>query len=532
MDSMRKRIIFSAFIIAAAGIFLLWRLMYINLNSSFYLSYDMSAPRKVTVVCSYGDIYDRNGKKLVNRTENYIAVINPQTADKEAIEPHVIDTEKYESCIDGNALFLCSVDSQDIPSVTAIPVCERYDGSLCTHIIGYTSDGKGVCGLEKAYDEILRQPKSSVTLSYSVDAGGDLLEGEGIGMKWQNSYMTGVRTGIDISIQTACENAMRNVKKGAAVVMDISTGEICAVVSKPDYDPSHPEYSLDSEGAPFVNRAFSAYSVGSIFKLVTAGAALEYGISDEYCYDCSGSISVYGQEFDCHLFGGHGTLDMRRAIVESCNPYFICLSKDIPTDFLHSFAQRLGFGKSSRLSKGISSSSGYLTSARELLVPAEKANFSFGQGKLTATPLQITMLTAAIANGGQMPDPILVHGSTDSARGYEAASASAEFARVMKRSTADKLKSFMTDTVYKENSAAVPEFTTAGGKTSTAQTWTYNEYGNENLNCWFTGFFPADEPHYAVTVMIEEGVSGNYTCGPVFREIADSVRMGRYANIE
>ena len=100
----------------------------------------------------------------------------------------------------------------------------------------------------------------------------------------------------------------------------------------------------------------------------------------------------------------------------------------------------------------------------------------------------------------------------------------------MKGSTADKLKSYMIDTVYKENSMAVPEFTTAGGKTSTAQTWTYDEYGNEKLNCWFTGFFPADEPQYAVTVMIEEGISGNVTCGPVFKEIADSVRMGRYGN--
>ncbi len=532
MNAIRKRILISAAAIAVLGVLLLGRLMYINLNRSFYMSYDVSAPRKVTVVCSYGDIYDRNGKKLVNRSESYIAVINPQTADKELIKPHVTDSEKYESCIDGNALFLCGVDSPSIPSVTVIPVCERYEGGLCTHIIGYTSDGAGVCGLEKAYDEILRQPKSSVVLSYSVDAGGDLLEGDGIGMKWQNSYMTGVRTGIDISIQTACENAMKNVNKGAAVVMDISSGEICAVVSKPDYDPEHPEYSLESENAPFINRAFSPYSVGSIFKLVTAGAALEYGISDEYTYDCSGSIFVRGQEFDCHRFGGHGTLDMRKAVVESCNPYFICLSRDIPTDFLYSFAHKLGFGQGIRLARGISSSSGYLTSARELLIPAEKANFSFGQGKLTATPLQITLLTAAIANGGQMPVPVLVHGSTDNARGYEAASSSAKFTRVMKKSTADKLKSFMTDTVYKENSAAVPEFTTAGGKTSTAQTWTYNKYGNENLNCWFTGFFPADKPEYAVTVMIEEGVSGNYTCGPVFREIADSVRMGRYSDVD
>ena len=100
----------------------------------------------------------------------------------------------------------------------------------------------------------------------------------------------------------------------------------------------------------------------------------------------------------------------------------------------------------------------------------------------------------------------------------------------MKKSTADKLKDFMISTMYKENSMAIPEFTTGGGKTSTAQTWTYDEYGNEKLNCWFTGFFPADEPRYAVTVMIEEGISGNVTCGPVFRAIANAVQMNRYAD--
>lgn len=152
-----------------------------------------------------------------------------------------------------------------------IPVSQRYDNSLCTHIIGYIGENGGVCGLEGAYDDILRQPKSSVTLSYSVDAGGGLLEGQGVTMHWEDSFRTGIRTSIDYGMQSVCEKAMRNVEKGAAVVMDISTGEICAVVSKPGYDPSHPENSLDSDNSPFVNRAFSAYSVGSVFKLVTAG---------------------------------------------------------------------------------------------------------------------------------------------------------------------------------------------------------------------------------------------------------------------
>ncbi|MDE7293829.1 MAG: penicillin-binding protein 2, partial [Oscillospiraceae bacterium] len=282
--------------------------------------------------------------------------------------------------------------------------------------------------------------------------------------------------------------------------------------------------------SPFVNRAFSAYSVGSAFKLVTAGAALEYGISERYSYDCGGSIKVRGSNFDCHRYGGHGRLDMREAMVESCNPYFISLASDIPTDFLHDFAERLGFGKACRLGSGIQSAAGVLPTARELKVPEEKANFAFGQGKISATPLQITLLTAAIANHGQMPTPILING--DLSGSEVTAAASPSFHRVMRSSTADKLRSYMISTLYKENSKAVPEFTTGGGKTSTAQTWTYNENGEENMNCWFTGFFPADEPRYAVTIMIEEGVSGNVTCGPVFKEIADSVKMRRYSEKE
>lgn len=526
---MRIKITITAGIIALLGILLLLRLMLLNLNKDYYLSFDMSAPREVTVICSYGDIFDRNGKNLVNRSEGYIAAINPETADRAELEGHIIDREKYDICIDGTALFLCEVDSPDIRSASVITTKKRYGGSIAEHIIGYTADEHGVCGLEAAYDEILRAPRSTVTLRYSVDAQGNMLEGDGLTVSQTSSYQTGIATALDAEIQTAAEAAMSDIQKGAAVVMDIRTGELCAVVSKPGFDPEHPELSLYSEDSPFINRAFSAYSVGSVFKLVTAGAALEYGITDEYAYRCRGSIFIYGNKFSCHRFGGHGTLDMRTAMAESCNPYFISLGRDIPTEFLHSFAEGLGFGKAKYFSEGITSVSGHLTTVKELLIPAEKANFSFGQGMLTATPLQVTLMTAAIANGGQYPEPVLIHGSTDVAHDSKAAAASPSFTRVMKSSTADMLKSFMITTMYKENSAAIPEFTTGGGKTSTAQTWQYYENGEEKLNCWFTGFFPADEPQYAVTVMIEEGVSGNLTCGPVFKAIADSVKMRRYA---
>ncbi|MCM1523150.1 MAG: penicillin-binding protein 2 [Ruminococcus sp.] len=530
MHGASLKIIMTAAFSAAAGVGLLCRLLYINFNRDYYMSFDMSAPREVTVVCSYGDILDRNGIPLVNTAESYVAVIDPASADKAALSPHITDREKYDSCINGGALFLCGVDTDGIDGVPVITVKERYsEDSMCRHIIGYLSGGEGAGGLEKSFNDILRQPSSTVTLRYSADAAGNFLAGNGVAMRRSVSYVTGICISVDYEIQAACEAAMKNIEKGAAVVMDISTGELCAVVSKPDFDPRCVEKSLDSEDAPFINRAFSAYSVGSAFKLVTAGAALEYGVSEDYPYECTGSITVRENKFGCHRFGGHGLLDMRSAMTESCNPYFISLGRDIPTDRLYEFAQKAGFGRETRLASGIISAAGHLTTENELAVPEEKANFSFGQGKLTATPLQITMLTAAIANGGQMPKPVLIRGSVDLTSDHTAVSAAPAFERIMKKSVADKLRSFMISALYKENSAAVPEFTTGGGKTSTAQTWTYNEYGAENLNCWFTGFFPADEPRYAVTVMAEEGVSGNLTCGPVFKEIADSVKMKRYA---
>lgn len=530
---MNKRLTFIAVIVSIIGVYLIWRLMVITSDNEYYSSFDMSAPREVTVVCSYGDIYDRNGIPLVNRSDGYIAVINPETADKAALEGHILDKEKYLQCIDGKALFLCEVDSSEIGDETIITVKNRYDDdSVAAHIIGYINEEGGVSGLELAYNDVLREPQSSVTLKYSVDARSDMLEGSGLSMKWTSNYYTGIGTSIDYGIQLACEKAMENVNRGAAIVVDIHTGEICAVVSKPVFDQQNPADSLSSPDSPFINRAFSPYSVGSVFKLVTAGAALEYGITEDYLYDCKGSIYVRQDEFGCHRYGGHGLLDMRQAMVESCNPYFISLGQDIPTSFLHSFAERLGYGQAQRLTDNIYSLAGNLPTENELKVPEEKANFSFGQGMLTATPLQVTLMTAAIANDGQMPVPILIHGETDIVHDSIAVAVSPSFRRVMSKSVANKLRSYMVSTMYKENSAAVPEFTSGGGKTSTAQTWLFDENGQERLNCWFTGFFPADAPQYAVTVLIENGVSGNLTCGPVFKEIADSIKLDRYGTIK
>jgi len=511
----KKRIIVTIWITVVFSAYILTKLFSVAADSEFYASVNLSSPKSTVITVSYGDILDRNLIPLVNREETYFAAINPEKCCCEELEQHIIDTEKYYSCIDGTALFLCEVDCPSITDTLVIPVKQRYGSEgIAVHIIGYTDENGGVCGIEKEFDEQLRQPKDTITLIYSTDATGNMLEGDGIRTVYTSNSTKDIVLSIDYEIQSAVEQAMSNVEKGAAVVLDIATGDIAAVVSKPTYDPNSPADSLDDKNSPFVNRAFSAYSVGSVFKLVIAGAALEYGISDEFTYKCTGSVTVRENEFSCHRFGGHGELDMRSAMVESCNPYFICLGQNIPTDFLHDFAEKLGFGTSLQLWGEIQSADGYLPTERELLVPEEKANFCFGQGMLTATPLQVTLMTAAIANGGEMPSARLIISDDND---------NCTYTRVMSKETADKLKSFMISTLYKDNSAAVPFSVTGGGKTSTAQTWTYDEYSNEKLNCWFSGFFPADNPKYAVTVVVEEGVSGNLTCGPIFKEIAEAV---------
>ena len=335
---------------------------------------------------------------------------------------------------------------------------------------------------------------------------------------------SGVITTLDIDIQTITENAFRKsgYKKGAAVVMDIKSGDILACASFPEFDPQDLAASLENEDSPFINRAFSAYSVGSIFKLVTASAALESGISEDFSYTCDGSIDIDGQVFNCHKWGGHGEISMEEAMVSSCNPYFIALSETLSPKILHDTAKKLGFGEGFEFADGIYSKSGYLPSERELSVKAEKGNFSFGQGKLTATPLQICRLTCAIANNGIMPQTRLINSLRDE-NGNKTAVDPTKSERVMPCLTAQKLKRYMVEVVNAQNSYSRSELVSCAGKTSTAQTGKYDRNGRESLNCWFTGFFPTTSPQYAVTILVEDGISGNVTCGTLFKDIAENI---------
>ena len=160
-------------------------------------------------------------------------------------------------------------------------------------------------------------------------------------------------------------------------------------------------------------------------------------------------------------------------------------------------------------------------------IPAELANFSFGQGKLTATPLQINRFTCAVANGGQLPFMRIIKGITID--GENCSNEKIPYkTRIINTDTAEALKNMMISAVSEnESSNAAADNVSAGAKTSTAQTGRFNENGEELCNAWITGFIPADNPVYAITVLAEDGGYGNEAAAPIFREIAEKITANK-----
>lgn len=476
---------------------------------------------------STGIIYDKDFTRITNDKELMYAVLNPTPDAVASVFGTIKDHDAFTKQLRKQVPFYCEVNENIIanPNVKILNASETSPFHLAQHLIGYRQNGIGVSGLEVAYSDWLTSCDVNASVTFSVNAVGGVLAGlesEAIKSGTPNG---GVVTTLSKPIQRITETALRaaDPNPAAAVVLDVNSGAIIAMASIPSYDPEHLAEALTDENAPFLNRALCAYPVGSVFKLVIAAAALENGMTTEYMYDCIGKTEIYHQPFRCHNTNGHGILDMRSAMVCSCNPYFITLSQLLSPSRLHDTAAAFGFGNSIFLADGISSAAGYLQSETELKIEAEKANFSFGQGKLLATPLQIAAMTACIANDGIYYTPWLVRGLTEDGgtliHEYRPSSKN-----VLKEKTARTLQSMMAGVLTEnKNHKGLPRNITAGGKTSTAQTGQFSDRGMELCHGWMTGFFPLESPRYAVTVFVENGGSGNQSAAPIFREIIDHI---------
>ncbi len=490
-------------------------------------SYSTSRTLKISAESARGNIYDCNMKILNNTDIVKNAVILPTQQSVDMTAKYAVDYEKYYADAIMGKPFCAEISYGDFfcDSVHVFDIAAQNDSNrLLTHILGYCDDStEGVCGLEYAFNDTLKAYSLENSVTYLVDGNGSVIPGEKEQIILNESTVGGIVTTIDAQFQLICiEAAKGHIEKGAIVVMDIASGDIKAMASFPTYSYDEIETVMYDESSPMINRALYSYSVGSIFKLVIAAAAIDSGL-ENFVYECKGYTSVGSQIFKCHDIGGHGEQNMTQALVNSCNPYFIELSSKIDAQTLRSYALAFGFGKRIELAKSINSASGTLPETSELEIPAEKANFSFGQGYLTATPLQICTMTCGIAAYGEMPKARLYLGTTDDGISIDVEN-NTSYSYCASVSTARKLRDFMDAVVNDNEGSNARAFNTSCGvKTSTAQTGRYDENGKEYCHGWITGYFPSQKPRYAVTVLVEDGGYGNEAAAPVFRYIAEEI---------
>ncbi len=478
-----------------------------------------------------GMIYDRKLRPLTGiETDNIAAVLpNSQSADVLMRVTPIEKRAELQQKLTQMRPFLWEVDTTAIyaKGLEVFPVPKRYlDEQPAVHIIGQVdpATGQGASGLERAYDSLLTSAGGAVQMRYATDALQRGLETSPPEIM-DSGYLSGaglVLT-LDRDIQEIAEKAAKNVESGAIIIMDPYTGDILAVVSAPAYNPNNPADAMTDNRTPFFNRAFAAYSVGSTFKLLTAATALESGFSAGRTYTCNGAIEVIDQLFRCHNLNGHGTLDMQGALNHSCNPYFISLALEVGGPALAYKAQQLGFGTRFEAAPGYFTAAGSLPTLQELVAPAAVANFGFGQGILSATPVQIATLVSAIANGGGAVTPRLVAGTTADGKAVTTATATYSPRSVFRETAAQQVKEMMIGVVEQGSGKnARPEQGGAGGKTASAQTGQYRD-GQEIVHAWFSGFYPAEQPQYTIVVLAEGGDSGSDAACPIFKEIADGL---------
>ncbi|MED9890733.1 penicillin-binding transpeptidase domain-containing protein [Ruminococcus champanellensis] len=348
LEKIRRRMLWVGVILLLlyAGLYI--RLALVQRDPKVQTAAGRQGTYTLRVGSTYGNIYDRNLEPLTNRDTEYLAAVIPTDQTAAVLKGHVPEGYDLAEQLRAGKPFVCPVDSEEISGedvlVFSVPV--RYGESrLAQHLMGYALEGEGVCGLESAYQQLLRQDTGTNQVVYQVNGQGELLAGSPAKVTPAEPVKTGVVTTLDRDIQQICEDAAQQMERGAVVVMDVHSGDILAMVSRPDFDPAALGEALRSENSPFVNRALNAYSVGSIFKLAIAASAIQNGISPGYSYQCTGMTQIYGQMFRCHRHSGHGIQNMIDATANSCNTYFISLVQQLSVKQMLETVSALGFGR-------------------------------------------------------------------------------------------------------------------------------------------------------------------------------------------
>ncbi|NLA73838.1 MAG: penicillin-binding protein 2 [Clostridiales bacterium] len=532
---MGKRTIIS-FSLFCVIIFSLIIRLYVITNNGTVKAAAQNSVKTIDAGTTRGVIYDRNMIPLTASEFHMLACVLPTARAISTLKSSLSAEDfevYYKKLSEGSLVTFVTEEPEalaDCPDIATLKVYNRYsENQLAPHIIGYLSPDKkeGIYAAEKSYNDYLTENSGSLVLAYSADALGRALGGVDAEIRNINyASKAGIVLTLDCRIQRITQDALKKADylTGAAVVLDIKSREILALASVPSFDPNDLSAALADKNAPFVNRAITNYSVGSVFKLIVAAAALESGIPTDFKYRCTGSCIKSGVKINCHDKKGHGLISMEEAFSVSCNTYFINLAEQLEKSTLIEYAEAFGFTSVFELMDGYYSDKAKMPSIAELDSDAAVANFAFGQGSLFATPLHLAACYAAAVLDGIYIVPSVYKGNVDANGDFTHYAPKNLPKKVISEDTSKILRRFLLTTVEKGGGKnAKSDYFLSGGKTATAQTGRYTENNEEILNSWFIGFYPYNKPEYVVAVIKENGISGSYDAAPVFKEICENI---------
>lgn len=371
-------------------------------------------------------------------------------------------------------------------------------GKHFSHLIGYSEKTIGSTGIEALYSTELNTAGTIETIKSKI--AGNKIKGNTIKLT------------ADKELQIYSSELLKG-KKGSVVVLNPRTGEILAMVSKPDYNPSSITKNwnnlIKDKNSPLLNRTTDGlYPPGSIFKVIVSAAACRNN-SIDYKIDCTGKVNIDGYEIKDSGEKAHGIVNLEEAFVKSCNSYFVHLGLNLGSNNLLNEATKFKFNKQIQNQMKLKGGSFLIKDDNKHI-----AQQSIGQGNILVTPLHAALIASTIANEGVMIEPYFVDSILNSNDKVLKTFRYRSSEKIIDKNSAQKIKSMMIDVVKNGTgkSARIKGIDIAC-KTGTAE----NPHGKPHS--WFIGFAPADKPEIAIAVIVENGGSGSSTAAPIAGKI-------------
>lgn len=431
-------------------------------------------------------------------------------ADSTALRGIITD-RNYQQISNGGWKIKLAKDKNQV-----IPSFQRYDNNyLAEHLVGHldSSTKEGANGVEAWFNDFLKAPQN-IGVFAEKDIKGRVIPGRGAFVFPPVSYQRkNIVLTIDKAVQKIAEdvidgkiNPKLRLNNGAVVVMDIQSGDILALVSRPGFDQ--------------LNKALQFYFPGSVFKILVAAAAYEEGlISPQDVFNCNGKYTVNSKVYiSCWKKEGHGKQSFTQAFANSCNTAFIEIGQRVNKNNLEKYIQKFNLKQQKII--------GYRYQDGKINIGIGKAalaNASIGQQGIRLSPIQIASMVATVANDGKLVTPRLIKEVRVFNGPVLKTFPQEKQLQVISTATAKKLQVLMEEVVI--NGTGTEGWVArdgSAGKTGSAQTGMKDEKG-DIVHAWFAGYTPLRKPHYAIVIFAEKGHYGGKFAAPFFKAIAEKI---------